>query len=93
MAMELGITNATYIKEAIVLTSVSLLQPISLIPGIAGNATAYGIVVRAGQVAFAEAYHWVYLVSIAFGGVSIVAALCLGDINQYMDDHVAVVMH
>ena len=93
MALKLGITNATYIKEAILLTSASLESELALIPGIAGNATAHAIVVGAGQIAFAEAYHWVYLVSIAFGGVSIVAALFLGDIHKYMDDHVAVVMH
>lgn len=29
----------------------------------------------------------------AFGGVSIIAALFLGDIEKYMDDHVAVVIH
>jgi Fungal trichothecene efflux pump (TRI12). len=49
-------------------------------------------VVGAGQIAYAEGYKWVYYVSIAFGGVSIVAACFLGDIQKYMTDHVAVVM-
>ena len=35
---------------------------------------------------------YVYLVSIAFGAISIIAAAFLGEINEYMDDHVAVVM-
>lgn len=48
--------------------------------------------VYAGQVAYSDAYKYVYLVSIAFGGVSIIAALFLGDISKYMDDHIAVVM-
>ena len=49
-------------------------------------------VVRAGQVAYAEAYVYVYYVSIAFGAISIVAACFLGDIGKYMDEHIAVVM-
>lgn len=92
MALELGITNTTYIKDAILLTSASLLEPLKAIPGIAGNQTAYEMVVLAGQIAYAESYRWVYLASIPAGVVSIICACFLGDINQYMDDHVAVVM-
>ena len=92
MELELGITDPKAIKTAIVLTGASLLEEIKLIPGIAGNDTAWEIVVGAGQIAFAESYRWVYLVSIAFGGVSIIAACFLGNIDEYMDDHVAVVM-
>ena len=92
MALKLGIKNTTYITEAITFTGASLLEDLKLIPGIKGNATAYAMVVGAGQVAFAESYKWVYLTSIAFGAVSIVAACFLGNIDQYMDDHVAVVM-
>lgn len=92
MALKLGIKNTTYIGEAIALTGASLLDELYLIPGIKGNATAHAMVVAAGQMAFAESYKWVYLTSIAFGGVSIVAACFLGNIDQYMDDHVAVVM-
>ena len=92
MALKLGITNVTYITEAITLTGASLIEELRVIPGIAGNETAYQMVVYAGQVAFAESYKYVYLTSIAFGGVSIIAACFLGDIRQYMDDHVAVVM-
>ena len=92
MELELGIIDPQVIQDAILLTSASLLDELKVLPGIAGNATAYEIVVTAGQIAFAESYRWVYLVSIAFGVVSIVAALFLGNIDQYMDDHVAVVM-
>ncbi|KAF6219614.1 hypothetical protein HO133_004083 [Letharia lupina] len=92
MELELGITNPEAIETAITLTSASLLEEIKLIPGIAGNDTAWEIVVGAGQIAYAESYRWVYLVSIAFGGVSVIAACFLGNINKYMDDHVAVVM-
>jgi hypothetical protein len=89
----LGITNATYIEEAIGYTGASLLPLLKTIPGIGNNETAYEMVVYAGQIAYAESYKWVYLTSIAFGGVSIIASIFLGNIDKYMDDHVAVVMH
>ena len=92
MELDLGITNASYIQLAIELTGASLLDGLKEIPGIAGNETAYNMVVYAGQVAYAESYKYVYLASIAFGCVSIIAACFLGNIDQYMDDHVAVVM-
>ncbi|MCJ1468558.1 hypothetical protein MMC07_007187 [Pseudocyphellaria aurata] len=92
MVLELGITNATYIQEAILLTAASRTDELQMIPGIFGNTTAHAIVVAAGQQAFSASYKYVYLVSIAFGAVSIVASCFLGNIDQYMDDHVAVVM-
>lgn len=90
--VQLGITNETYITKAVLLTSESLIDRLYEIPGIAGNETAWNMVVYAGQLAYAESYKYVYLVSIAFGSVSILCACFLGDISKYMDDHVAVVM-
>lgn len=92
MEMDLGITDPTVIGEVIELTGASLLDEIKGIPGIAGNETAYEMVVLAGQIAYSESYKYVYYVSIAFGVVSIVAACFLGNITKYMTDHVAVVM-
>lgn len=92
MMTKLNITSVEVITEVIELTGASLLDEIKLIPGIAGNETAYEMVVLAGQIAYAESYKYVYYVSIAFGAVSILAACFLGDITKYMDDHVAVVM-
>lgn len=92
MSTKLGITNVTLIKEAIHLTATSLTKNLDNIPGITGNQTAFQMVVRAGQITFAESYKWVYYSSIAFGALSIVAACFLEDIEKYMDDHVAVVM-
>ena len=92
MELELGITNVTYITDAIELTAASLIQGLKEIPGIAGNDTAYEMVVLAGQIAYAESYKYVYLTSIAFGCISILASVFLGNIDKYMDDHVAVVM-
>lgn len=88
-----NVTSPSVITSAIELTGASLIQEIALLPGIANNTELYDAVVLAGQVAFAESYKYVYYTSVAFGGVSIVAACFLGDIKKYMDDHVAVVMH
>lgn len=89
----LHITDLELIKEAITLTGASLLDDLHLIPGIGNNETAWTMVVEAGKIAYAESYKYVYLTSIAFGAVSIVAALFLPNMDKYMDDHVAVVMH
>lgn len=87
-----GITSTETITEVIELTGAALLSQIGKIPGIAGNQVLYDEVIQAGQIAFAEAYKYVYFASIAFGSISIIAALFLGDISKYMNDHVAVVM-
>lgn len=89
---QMGIQDPKVIGAAIVLTGESMLEELHLLPGITGNQTNYEILVKAGQLAFAESYKHVYLVSIAFGAVSIAAACLLGDISKYMDDHVAVVI-
>lgn len=90
--VENGITSTETIAEVIGLTTESLIDRIADVPGIAGNPALFEAVVKAGQIAYAESYKYVYYSSIAFGSVSIVAALFLGDISQFMDDHVAVVM-
>ncbi|TKA69655.1 hypothetical protein B0A55_08116 [Friedmanniomyces simplex] len=93
METKLNITSVEVITEAIGITGTSLLPLLQELPGIKGVPGAYELVVLAGQMAYAEAYKWVYYVSIAFGTLSIIAACFLGDISKYMDDHVAVVMH
>lgn len=45
---------------------------------------AYEIIIGATQVAFAQAYKWVYYISIPFGAVSFICACFLGDIRKYM---------
>lgn len=92
MVEKLNITDTAVITEVIQLTGASLIDNIADIPGIKGVPGAWEMVVYAGQLAYADAYKYVYLVSIAFGSISIVAACFLGDISKYMDDHVAVVM-
>ncbi|PGH03813.1 hypothetical protein AJ80_08626 [Polytolypa hystricis UAMH7299] len=93
MTQQLGIFNETHIQAAIMYTSEALLDELHHIPGIGNNETAYAMVVRAGQIAFAESYKWVYYVSIVFGALSIVAACFMGNIKKYMDDHIAVIVH
>jgi len=93
MVEELNITNVTYIADAIVLTGAALLPDLQAIPGIAGNQSAYDAVVAAGQIAYAESYSYVYYVSIAFGALSILASGFLGNIEKYMTEHVAVIIH
>lgn len=84
---QLHVFSATEIIEVIELTGASLLAPIAELPGIKGVDGAYEAVVLAGQMAYAESYKYVYYASIAFGGVSIIAACFLGNINKYMDSH------
>ncbi|KAF2810561.1 MFS multidrug transporter-like protein [Mytilinidion resinicola] len=91
MVTKLNITDPQLIGAAIKLTGASLIEDLRTIPGLESD-LAYEAVVKAGQMAFAEAYKWVYYSSIAFGGVSIIAACFLGDISKYMDDHIAVIM-
>lgn len=93
MLAKLHIRNTTYVYDAIVYTGASLLPLLKTIPGIGNNETAYEMVVLAGQEAYAASYKYVYYASTAFGAVAIIAAVFLGDISPYMDDHVAVVMH
>ncbi|KAF2098196.1 MFS multidrug transporter-like protein [Rhizodiscina lignyota] len=93
MVTKFNLTDPALILEVITLTSASELEPIAQLPGFKGNELAYQTIVAAGQMAFAQAYKWVYYVSIAFGAVSIIAACFLGDIKKYMDDHVAVIVH
>ncbi|KAF2708227.1 putative MFS drug efflux pump [Pleomassaria siparia CBS 279.74] len=92
LVLKANITSPAVIEEVIVLTGAALLEEISMLPGIKGNEALYQAVVAAGQLAYAEAYKWVYYASIAFGGVSIIAALFLGDLSPYMDDNIAVHM-
>ncbi|KAI6827056.1 MFS multidrug transporter-like protein [Hortaea werneckii] len=67
MTEKLNITSEELIGKAIEITGASLLPALKEIPGIGDVPGAYEMVVVAGQMAYAEAYKWVYYVSIAFG--------------------------
>lgn len=92
MVTKFNITDPAIIGEVIELTGASLINNIAEIPEVKAIPGAWEAIVYAGQLAYASAYKYVYLVSIAFGGISCIAACFLGDIQKYMDDHVAVVM-
>ncbi|KAL9636172.1 MAG: hypothetical protein Q9164_002992 [Protoblastenia rupestris] len=92
MTRQFNVISPLAIQTAIKLTGAWLLEKLHNIPGIGMNETWYAIMVEAGKMVYAESYRWVYLTSIAFGGTSVLASVFLGDIGQYMDDHVAVVM-
>jgi hypothetical protein len=85
-----GITDPRVIGEAIQLTAVSLVKEIRHLPGI--DERIWAEIVAAGQRAYANAYPWVYYCSVAFGAVSVLASLFLGDISAMVDDSVVAVM-
>jgi hypothetical protein len=62
--MKNGIKDRTYIHEAIELTSQSLINKIKDIPGVATHPGAWEAIVKAGRLAYAESYRYVYYVSI-----------------------------
>lgn len=74
--------------EVIEITASGILPLLQKIPGLQ-SPEAYAKVVYAGQVSYAHAYSYVYYVSIAFGGVSIICAALLGNIERFMTDNIA----
>lgn len=42
---------------------------------------------------FSEAFEHIYYITIAFGVFACIAALCMGNVHKYMDNHVAVKMN
>lgn len=87
-AMEkyLHIYNKEAITAAIEVTAAAELWKLKDIPGLESEA-AQALVTKAGYLAYADAYKYVYYVSIAFGAVSILAACFLGDIKKYMNNN------
>jgi hypothetical protein len=84
------IVDPKVIEEITILTAGGFLDQILHLPGVDGNVTIWNELVIAGKEGYASAYTYVYLVSIAFGVISLVASLFLGNISKYVDDHVAV---
>jgi hypothetical protein len=79
--LDAGVYNITIIEEVGALLAASLDEEI--LP-LLGNQTQADVIIAAAQIAFAEAYKWVYYVSIPFGVVCIVAACFLEDMSPYM---------
>jgi hypothetical protein len=87
--MGFSVENVTSIIQ---LTELGLLPALKEFPPLAANETLYNMVVAAGQETFALSYQYVYYASIAFGAISIICCLFLGDIQPFMDDKIAVHM-
>ena len=78
----LNITAPHEIETVIGITAVGLLPELKQLPQVGNNTAAYESLVHAGQVAYAKSYPYVYYVSLAFGGLSIICSLFLGDIKK-----------
>jgi len=89
VAQKTGIMNNQIIGEIIELTGAGLITQIRGVPGVTSDAQ-YEALVAAGQAAYAKSYPYVYYVSIAFGGASIIACLFLKNIDHYMTNKIAV---
>ncbi|KAF2087655.1 MFS multidrug transporter-like protein [Saccharata proteae CBS 121410] len=88
-AETLQTTNQTVLLEVVDITIAGLLDEFQKF-GIGEEKIA--VLVRAGQESYAQAYPYVYYVSLAFGGISIICSIFLGNIKKYMTDKVAVSM-
>lgn len=89
--IKLGITDKAAIGQIIGMTAESLTDDIRHLPAVKSDA-AWEAIVEAGQLAYANAYPWVFYASIAFGGIAILASLFLEDVSEFIDDEVAVVI-
>jgi MFS family permease len=87
--VQMGITDKAAITEVIQLTGAGLINIIRELPFVTSD-EMWEELVLAGQIAYAKSYPYVYYVSIAFGGITLVACAFLKNIDQYMTDHVAV---
>ena len=93
-AEQLIILNVTLVTELVTLAGNGQFNQLRAVTDtFQDTPNAYNVIIGATQVAFAQAYRWVYYISIAFGCLTFICACFLGDIKKYMDDHVAVVYH
>lgn len=87
-----GVYNVHIITDFITgLTAVSFRELAPTIPQLS-DPESYQRVMEACIQLFSKSFTYIYYVTIAFGVIACVASACLGDISQYMDDHVAVVL-
>ncbi|KAL2263633.1 hypothetical protein VTK26DRAFT_5896 [Humicola hyalothermophila] len=88
--VRVGITDPALIGEIIQLTGASLVNEIRHLPGI--DDSRWEVIVAAGQIAYANAYPWVYYCSVGFGAIAVLASLFMEDISELLDDTVMVVI-
>lgn len=60
------------------------------VPGLVGDKVLFEMGRRAEMECFKRAVDWVFLLTVLFGVVACVAAACMGDVERFMDGHVAV---
>lgn len=88
-----GIFNATVIEGFILgLTSSPFNVLAPQIPQLARNATYMATVKEATTQCFSGSLNLVYYITIPFGVTACIVAAFMGDVSQYMDSHVAIVL-
>lgn len=91
-ALKVGIYNATEIRGlAEGLTAIPFVQYAPLLPQV-DTVEKYELLKQATVECFGGSFRSVYLVALAFGGAACVASGFMGDVSQYMDEHVAVIL-
>jgi MFS family permease len=85
-AIEAGVQDPEKIKQVMVLVASSARQELMKYVDTPMQVDA---LVLAGREAYAASYQFVYLASIAFGSLAIIAACILPDVSSLMDAHVA----
>ncbi|OJD36385.1 mfs multidrug transporter-like protein [Diplodia corticola] len=92
-AMKHGhIFDAAVIKNMAFDISANLNSNISTYPSLRDNPSGVAAIIEAGRQCFALSFPDIYWVGVGFGAASTMAAMFLGDISSYLDDHVAVTL-
>ncbi|KAK8167417.1 major facilitator superfamily domain-containing protein [Phyllosticta citribraziliensis] len=72
--------------------SANLNKNLTTYPTLRNNPVGVERIIEAGRECFAKSFPHMYWAGVGFGIASTVAAVFLGDITQYLDDHIAVYM-
>lgn len=88
-----GVYDPVLIKQFVTnlsATPYKILAP--QIPQLVNNVTNFELVRESTIKCFDGSLNFVYFITIAFGVAACIAAACMGDVSQYIDSHVAVVL-
>ena len=87
---QLGVTDPLQVSGMMqILTAIPFRQYAAMVPGLSAE-PVYSLLSKACIDAFGSTFKFVYLITIGFGVPACIAAGLLGDMSQYMDEHVAV---
>jgi hypothetical protein len=90
--IEAGVFNVTLITDITTgLTAMPLEAYVPLVPQLR-DPTAFEAVRMAAIDCFSGSFKLVWYITIAFGVPACIVAAAMGDVSQYMDNHVAVVL-